>query len=86
VAARGVVFGGAEIIVPDSLNVEISEVAILGGNGIEVGDEQPDLSGPVVHLRLVTILGGVEVRRGPKLTREQRKELKRRQRKLEPGP
>jgi hypothetical protein len=60
--------GGAEITVPPGLNVEVSQIAILGGNGIDVGDERPDPGGPVVRVRLVSILGGAEVRRGPKLT------------------
>jgi hypothetical protein len=74
------VLGGAEITVPPGLNVEISQIAILGGNGIEIGDERPDPGGPVVHVRLVSILGGA------KLIRKQRKELGRRRRELEPGP
>ncbi|MGB0092538.1 MAG: hypothetical protein WBP81_08390 [Solirubrobacteraceae bacterium] len=31
------VVGGAEITLPDSLNVEISELEILGGNEIDIG-------------------------------------------------
>jgi hypothetical protein len=73
------VMGGADIRLPVGLNVEISEVAILGGNSVSVGDQQPDPGGPVVHLRLISILGGSEVRRGRKLTRKQRKELARSQ-------
>jgi len=76
------VLGGAEITVPPGLNVEISELAILGGNEIHLGNERPDLGGPIVHLRIVSILGGAEVRRGPKLTRQERKALKRRDREL----
>ncbi|HUO70185.1 MAG TPA: DUF1707 domain-containing protein [Solirubrobacteraceae bacterium] len=75
--------GGAKIVLPDGLDVEISEVAILGGNAIDVGDEQPGHGGPVVHLRLVTILGGVEVRRRSRVEREQRTQLKRSQRELD---
>jgi Domain of unknown function (DUF1707) len=71
------VLGGAEITLPTGMNVAVSEVAILGGNEVEIADEQPDPGGPVVHLRLISILGGAEVRRGPKLTRKQRKELQR---------
>jgi hypothetical protein len=71
------VLGGAEIVLPEGLNVEVSELAILGGNDVDIGDEQPDPGGPVVHVRVVSILGGTEVRRGPKLTRKQRKELER---------
>jgi hypothetical protein len=69
------VMGGADITLPVGLNVEVSEVAILGGNSVSVGDQRPDPGGPVVHLRLVSILGGSEVRRGRKLTRKQRKQL-----------
>ena len=63
------VLGGAELTLPPGLNVEISQIAILGGNEIDVGDERPDPGGPVVHLRLISILGGA------KLTRKQPKEL-----------
>jgi len=80
------VLGGAQITLPPGLNVEISELAILGGNEMDIGDERPDPGGPVVRLRIVSILGGTEVRRGPKVTRGQRKELERRQRESEPGP
>jgi hypothetical protein len=72
------VLGGAEITLPTGLNVEVAELAILGGNEIDVGDERPDPGGPVVHLRIISILGGAEVRRGPKLNRRQRKQLERR--------
>jgi hypothetical protein len=67
------VLGGSEITLPPGLNVEVSETAILGGNEVDVPTEQPDPGGPVVHLRLVSILGGSEVRRG----RKQRRELER---------
>jgi hypothetical protein len=73
------VLGGAEITLPEGMNVEVSEVSILGGNDVSSFTAQPDPGGPVVHLRLVSILGGSEVRRGPKLTRKQRKELRRSQ-------
>ena len=73
------VLGGAEIIVPPGLNVEISEVAFLGGNEIDVGDERPDPGGPVVHVRLVSVLGGA------KLSRKQRTALTGSQRELGPA-
>lgn len=71
------VLGGSEITLPPGLNVEVSETSILGGNEVAIGAEQPDPGGPVVHLRLVSILGGSEVRRGRKLTRRERRELQR---------
>jgi hypothetical protein len=77
------VLGGAEITLAEGMNVEISQLAILGGNGVDVGDEHPDPGGPVVHLRLTSILGGAEVRRGRKLTRGERRERLERER--DPG-
>jgi hypothetical protein len=50
----------------------------VGGNEVDLGDEHPDPGGPVVHLRLISILGGAEIRRGPKLTRGERREQQRR--------
>jgi hypothetical protein len=71
------VLGGAEITLPEGMNVEVSQISVLGGNGVEVGDEHPDPGGPVVHVRLISILGGAEVRRGRKLTRGERREQQR---------
>ena len=31
--------GGADVRVPDGLNVECSEFAFMGGNGIQLGDD-----------------------------------------------
>jgi hypothetical protein len=71
------VLGGAEITLPAGMNVEVSQLALLGGNGVDVGDEHPDPGGPVVHIKLVSILGGAEIRRGRKLTRGERREQQR---------
>jgi hypothetical protein len=75
--------GGAEIRVPNGLNVEVSQFAFMGGNGVDIGDELPSPTGPVLHLRLFSVMGGSDVKRGPKLSRSDRKELKRRQKELE---
>jgi hypothetical protein len=72
--------GGAEIRVPDGLNVEVSEFALMGGNDIKLGDERPDPGGPLLRLRVVSIMGGTDVKRGRKLTRAERRALKRAQR------
>lgn len=61
--------GGAEIRVPDGLNVEVSEFAFMGGNDVTLGDELPDPGGPVLRLRLVSIMGGADVKRGRKRSR-----------------
>jgi hypothetical protein len=65
--------GGADIRVPEGLNVELSEFAFMGGNNADLGNEQPDPGGPTLRLRLVSIMGGIDVKRGRKLTRAERK-------------
>ncbi len=67
--------GGAEVYVPEDLRVEISDVGILGGNEIERSSpEAEDHDGPVVRLKLISIMGGTNVRRGPKLSWRERRE------------
>jgi len=65
--------GGADIRVPDGLNVEISDFALMGGNGVDVGDPSPDPGGPVLHIRLISIMGGTDVKRGRKRTRAEKR-------------
>jgi hypothetical protein len=67
------VMGGADIRVPDGLNVELSEFAIMGGNSAELGTERPDPGGPTLRLKVISIMGGIDVKRGRKLTREERR-------------
>jgi hypothetical protein len=71
-----VIMGGAEIRVPDGLNVEVSHFAFMGGDNIEIGLERPDPGGPTLHLKLFSLMGGVDVKRGRKPTREERRALK----------
>jgi hypothetical protein len=68
--------GGAEIRVPESLNVDLSEFAFMGGNDSDLGNERPDPGGPVLKLRVISIMGGIDVKRGRKLTREERRRRK----------
>ena len=68
--------GGGEVRVPEGLNVEFSEFAFMGGNDSDLGDERPDPGGPTLRLRLISIMGGTNVKRGRKLTRAERKARK----------
>jgi hypothetical protein len=68
--------GGADVRVPESLNVECSEFAFMGGNGIRLGETRPDPGGPTLHLRVISIMGGTDVTRGRKLSRAERKRRK----------
>jgi hypothetical protein len=70
------VMGGADIRVPEGLNVELSEFAFMGGNNADLGNEHPDPGGPTVRLKLLSIMGGIDVKRGRKLTRAERKARK----------
>jgi hypothetical protein len=68
--------GGSDIHVPEGLNVEIEDFALMGGNDVELGDPRP-AGGPTLRLRLISIMGGTDVKRGRKLTRAQRREQRR---------
>jgi hypothetical protein len=68
--------GGSTIRVPEGLNVELSEFAFMGGNSAELGNERPDPGGPTLRIRVISIMGGTDVKRGRKLTRAERKARK----------
>ncbi|WP_028061245.1 DUF1707 SHOCT-like domain-containing protein [Candidatus Solirubrobacter pratensis] len=72
--------GGAEIRVPDGLNVEVSNFAFMGGNDVDIGAGRPDPGGPVLRLKLISIMGGSDVKRGRRRSRAERRELRRRRR------
>ena len=50
--------------------------AFMGGNGIQLGETRPDPGGPTLHLRVISIMGGTDVKRGRKLSRAERKRRK----------
>jgi hypothetical protein len=57
------IMGGADIHVPEHMNVEVSEFAFMGGNEVDVGDSRPDPGGPVLHVRMFSLMGGSDVKR-----------------------
>ena len=65
--------GGADIHVPDGLNVEVSDFAIMGGNDVTLGNPAPTPGGPTLRLKLISIMGGTDVKRGRKLSRRERR-------------
>lgn len=67
------IMGGADIRVPEGLNVDVSEIAIMGGNSVRVGEAMPDPGGPVLHIKMFTLMGGSDVKRGRRKTRAQRR-------------
>ncbi len=66
------VMGGAEIRVPDGARVQVSKLALMGGNDVRLGDRPPRLEGPLIRIRLVSIMGGAKVRAGRRLSRSER--------------
>jgi hypothetical protein len=67
--------GGADIHVPDGLNVEVSDFAFMGGNDVTLGNPAPTPGGPTLRLKLISIMGGTDVRRGRRLSRRERRGL-----------
>jgi hypothetical protein len=77
------VMGGGDVRVPLGFEVHVSEFALMGGNDVRLGDVVPSGTGPVLRIRLVSIMSGCSVRRGPRKKREDRrqdKELRRAER------
>jgi hypothetical protein len=57
--------GGADIYVPDSLEVELSGSAIMGGNDERGSPRRPRPGAPTIRIRSFAVMGGVEVWRVP---------------------
>jgi hypothetical protein len=64
--------GGCEIRVPEGVDVQVSKFAFLGGHEVALGDHVPPPGSPVLHIHLVAVMGGAEVRRGRKPGRRRR--------------
>jgi hypothetical protein len=69
------IMGGAEVRVPHGVEVQVTNFALMGGNGVERDDEVTPSGGPVIRIRLVSVMGGTGLKRGRKLSKRQRKEL-----------
>ena len=65
--------GGSDVWIPEGLDVEVSEFALMGGNEIRIGKTRPGDGGPLLRLKLISIMGGTTVRRGRKKSRAQRR-------------
>ncbi len=67
------IMGGGEIRVPDGVDVQVANVAFMGGNDVQLGDDVTPPGGPQIRIRLVSIMGGASVRRGRKPRRAERR-------------
>jgi hypothetical protein len=57
--------GGADIYVPDTVEVELSGGAILGGNDERGSPRRPRPGAPLIRVRSFAVMGGVDVWRVP---------------------
>ena len=65
--------GGSEIRVPEGLDVEVSEFAFMGGNDVSHGEARPRAGGPLLRLKMISIMGGSSLRRGRRKSRAERR-------------
>lgn len=70
--------GGPDIYLPDSVEVEISGAAIMGGNDEHGSTREPRPGAPVIRIRSFAIMGGTDVWRVPADARGQRLKIARR--------
>jgi DUF1707 SHOCT-like domain/Cell wall-active antibiotics response LiaF, C-terminal len=77
------IMGGADINVPHGVDVRVSDFAFMGGNDVMLGDETAPAGGPSIHIRLVSVMGGTSVRRGRKLSKAERRQLRKAERQSE---
>ena len=58
--------GGFEMRVPHGVEVQVSKFAFMGGHEVRLGSEAPSPGAPVIRIRLISVMGGGQVRRGRK--------------------
>jgi hypothetical protein len=71
------IMGGAEVRVPHGVEVQVTNFALMGGNGVELGDEITPVGGPVIRIRMISVMGGTGLKRGRKLSKKERNEQER---------
>lgn len=57
--------GGPDIYVPDSVEVEVSGFAIMGGNDERGSQRLPRAGAPLIHIRSFAFMGGIDLWRLP---------------------
>jgi hypothetical protein len=54
--------GGASLIVPDGIAVEVDGFAFMGGKDVRVDQSRAAPGMPSVHIRVIAVMGGVSIR------------------------
>jgi Domain of unknown function (DUF1707)/Cell wall-active antibiotics response 4TMS YvqF len=65
--------GGCDLRVPDGVEVHVSKFALMGGHDVKLSDSPPAPGAPVIRLRMLSIMGGGDVRQGRKLSKAARR-------------
>jgi hypothetical protein len=58
-------WGGAEVIVPDGVEVEIDSAPIMGGTDVRLSDVPPAPDAPVIRINAISIMGGATISEKP---------------------
>ncbi|HEX5496577.1 MAG TPA: DUF1707 domain-containing protein [Mycobacteriales bacterium] len=58
------VFGGASVVVPHGVHVDVDGVNVLGGSSVNQPDTPPLAGAPTIVIRTVNVLGGTSVEFG----------------------
>jgi hypothetical protein len=72
--------GGSDLRVPDGVEVHVSKFALMGGHDVKLSEHPPPPGAPVIKLRMLSVMGGGEVRQGRKLSKAERRLMKARER------
>jgi hypothetical protein len=59
------VMGGIEIIVPEGVEVELTGIAVMGGKHARIANVPVRAGTPIVHVRVLAVMGGVAVKSAP---------------------
>ncbi len=59
------VMGGQDIYLPEGVEVQVDGFALFGGNDQHGGDAPPRPGAPVIRIRAVSIMGGIDIWRVP---------------------
>lgn len=55
--------GGSDIFVPEGVHVELSGLAVMGGNDLRLEGRPPPAPGaPVARVRAYSVMGGTDVK------------------------
>jgi hypothetical protein len=59
------VMGGYDLYVPDTIEVDLDDMAIMGGNDLRGSPAEAPSGAPRIHVRAFSLMGGIDVWRLP---------------------